>query len=603
MGTTELEEMIVSYKADLSNLTSGVQKVKEQIASVPKAAEESSRGFLGSFSKMGGGLLQFGSQLGMTVFGVKNLATTAMGLFSSLIAPNASMEQTRVAFTNLLGSSKKAGDYLKELWAFAAKTPFNFPELANDAQQMMAFGFAAKDVVPMLTDIGDAMSAMGKGQDAVAQVVMVFGQMHAAGKLNAQDMMQLTSTGIPAWRILAESMHLSVAEVQKMTTQGLIPADDAIARLRKGMHETFGGAMAAQATTFNGLLSTLEDNARAALMSFTGPIFDLAKQGLTQLGNIVTSPDFQNWAKNLGQQIGTLFTKIPWKDIGGFIAEAANWIGTLATGAKNLATPLAGIVGDFLSWAAKNDLMGKLGLAVGAIFTGISNIMTVAGGFLDWLRKGGTPAEILKDAMAGIAGAFVVMETGGLVGKAGKSLAGLIPVLASLDFEALILTGGLAGIIAGIVWLATHPDQAQKIAFNWVNQMHAMWISTWNVQQQIESLKRTIQDLLNMVSGSVNVGSWHIPMPFPGARFAMGGTTPGGPILVGERGPEILSPPAGSTVSPLTGGASGFSGSSGSSRPLHIHFEVGSREIAYAILNDIGQLQAQHVRLKTGIRR
>lgn len=39
-----------------------------------------------------------------------------------------------------------------------------------------------------------------------------------------------------------------------------------------------------------------------------------------------------------------------------------------------------------------------------------------------------------------------------------------------------------------------------------------------------------------------------------GRRFAHGGITPGGPVLVGERGPEIVSPPAGSRVSPNVGG-------------------------------------------------
>jgi len=36
--------------------------------------------------------------------------------------------------------------------------------------------------------------------------------------------------------------------------------------------------------------------------------------------------------------------------------------------------------------------------------------------------------------------------------------------------------------------------------------------------------------------------------------FANGGITPGGPIIVGERGPEIVSPPAGSRISPMSGG-------------------------------------------------
>lgn len=255
-------------------------------------------------------LLDFGSKIGMTVFGIQNLIQTAFNLGQALISPDASMEQTRVAFTHLLGSAQAAGDYLKQLQAFADSTPFNFPELTDDAQQMMAFGFSAQDVIPMLTDIGDAMAGMGKGKDVVSQIVMVFGQMHAAGKLNAQDMMQLTSTGIPAWQILADAMGLSVAQVQKMTTDGLIPADDAIKMLRQGMHDTFGGSMKEQAQTFNGLLSTLQDKIGVAWQAFTGPLFTQAKTGLKELGNLVSSPAFQQFAVDMGQKVGVAIQNV-----------------------------------------------------------------------------------------------------------------------------------------------------------------------------------------------------------------------------------------------------------------------------------------------------
>jgi tape measure domain-containing protein len=269
-----------------------------------ESAKSGLSGMLGHITGMAGGLLDFGSKVGMTIFGLQNLYQGVLSFGSALIGSDESMEQTQVAFTQLLGSSKAAGAYLKQLQDFAASTPFEFPELAQDAQQMMAFGFSAQDVIPFLTDIGDAMGDMGKGKEAVSQIVTVFGQMHAAGKLNAQDMMQLTDTGIPAWKILADSMHLSVAQVQKMTTDGLIPADDAISRLRAGMHATFGGGMQAQSKTFAGLLSTVQDNVMGAWRAFTGPLFEQAKGSLTAIGNLVSSKSFQDFATMMGERIG-----------------------------------------------------------------------------------------------------------------------------------------------------------------------------------------------------------------------------------------------------------------------------------------------------------
>lgn len=299
---------------------------EQELASATKNASESSSGFGFSLGGMIGKVMDFGSKLGMTIFGIQSFIQTAEGIGQAFIGPNASMEQTTVAFETLLGKGKATQDFLKQLQQFAAATPFTFPELATDAQHMIAFGFASKDVIPYLTNIGDAMGSMGKSAADIDHIVEIFGQMHAAGKLNAGDMMQLADEGIPAWKMLADSMHMTVPEVQKLTSQGLIPADKAIKAVSDGMHNMFGGGMAAQANTFNGLLSTFQDNIGAAWRAFTGPLFDKAKIGLTDLGNLVSSPAFQSFAKTLGTDVGNALNSIG-NTIGSIVTPALSTLG------------------------------------------------------------------------------------------------------------------------------------------------------------------------------------------------------------------------------------------------------------------------------------
>jgi len=288
----------------------GVPQATVELQKMGGEVEKTHHGLVSSGAGMVKSLLGFGSQLGLTVMGVKGLAEGAIGLGSALLGPNAAMEQTTVGFETLLGAGKKTQDFMKELQHFAAVTPFEFPELATDAQHMLAFGFSAKEVIPNLTAIGDAMSAMGKGTADIDAVVRVFGQMKAAGKANAGDMMQLADQGIPAWKFLAEAMHKTVPEVQDLSQKGLIPANVAISAMTKGMEGMFKGGMDAQSKTFIGLLSTLKDNANAALRSFTGPLFDAAKKGLTELGNLAGSKQFQDFATNAGKSMGDAFKKI-----------------------------------------------------------------------------------------------------------------------------------------------------------------------------------------------------------------------------------------------------------------------------------------------------
>ena len=127
----------------------------------------------------------------------------------------------------------------------------------------MAMGFEAREVIPLLTAAGDAVAALGLGTEAVQRVVYALGQMKAAGRVTGQDMMQLASMGIPAWRMLADAVGMTVQEAKKAAEQGLIDAETAIEGITTAIEEgDMGGMMAAQARTFNGAMSNVKDTDR-----------------------------------------------------------------------------------------------------------------------------------------------------------------------------------------------------------------------------------------------------------------------------------------------------------------------------------------------------
>ncbi|HHY49318.1 MAG TPA: tape measure protein, partial [Alphaproteobacteria bacterium] len=269
--------------------------------------EDRASGALGNVGHTLGGL----GGIAGSIVGVLGGAGVALaGLGAAGVAMNADFEQTFQAFSTLLGSADQATAFLDELRAFSASTPFEFPELAGAARKLLAFGFAAEDIVPMMTNIGDAVGALGGGQAEIDRVTMALGQMRAKGKVSAEEMMQLAELGVPAWQMLADSMGLSVAQVMDLASKGQLAADQAIPALLSGMQQTFGGAMQQQATTFNGLLSTLADNAKLALQTFTGPIFTAAKGGMEGLAAVVASPAFGEFAANAGQQLAGAMQQI-----------------------------------------------------------------------------------------------------------------------------------------------------------------------------------------------------------------------------------------------------------------------------------------------------
>ena len=74
----------------------------------------------------------------------------------------------QTAFKTLMGSTKAATKKSTlKVDAFASKTPFQTMDIDHAAAQLSVFpGTNAKDVIPDLTSIGDALSAVGKGSTA-----------------------------------------------------------------------------------------------------------------------------------------------------------------------------------------------------------------------------------------------------------------------------------------------------------------------------------------------------------------------------------------------------------------------------------------------------
>src|SRR4051812_4912801 len=188
--------------------------------------------------------------------GAAGVAAVGMG-----VKFNAGMEQSRVAFTNLLGSSSKANAMLNELYSIAAHTPFEFPQLTQATQRLIGFGMKASDVIPTMKAVGDAVAAAGGGADQIDRVSLALGQMQAKGRVSAEELNQMAESGVPALKILQEQLGLTGAQLAKKMQKGAVSADVGIAALVKGMSKRYKGAAAAQSKTFNGMLSTLKDNA------------------------------------------------------------------------------------------------------------------------------------------------------------------------------------------------------------------------------------------------------------------------------------------------------------------------------------------------------
>jgi len=256
------------------------------------------------------------------------------------------LEQAKIGFTTMTGSAVTAQKHLEDLQKFAATTPFRFDELVTASQQLQGVGFKSTQIIPILKDVGNALSAAGRIGD-LPFAIKALGDIQAKGKLAGQEIIQLANAGIPIRDVLAKELGVTTAQVIKMGEDGQISADMVFSALHKLSESRFGDAMAAQSKTFAGAMSNIGDAANIAASKAFAPLYkeisklanstaeEVAKQGddLTAIGITIGSKIAEGVGVGLGQ-IVTNIIPIALKALKGGI-DTGFGLGPLAKGASN----------------------------------------------------------------------------------------------------------------------------------------------------------------------------------------------------------------------------------------------------------------------------
>lgn len=236
-------------------------------------------------------------------FGAAGVAAATMGIKTA-----AANEQAQISFEVLLGSQQKAAAFLKEIQDFAAKTPFDMPGLRDAASRLLAVGVNAKDVIPIMTRLGDATSGMGTGAEGVQRAVLALTQIKTSGIVHGQDVLQLTEAGIPALDALAAHFKTTVAQVRKDMEAGKIKPDDLFSAIEAGEGPAFQrlkGMMDKQSTSLVGLWSTFKDNLGQTLATAFQPAVPALKKVLDFGAKAI--PEVLDGIRHFGHEIGDVF--------------------------------------------------------------------------------------------------------------------------------------------------------------------------------------------------------------------------------------------------------------------------------------------------------
>ena len=199
---------------------------------------------------------------------INNLAKGAMAFFTiskayefsqKIIAVRSQFQQLEIAFGTMLKSKEKANALMAQMTDLAAKTPFGLQEVSEGAKRLLAFQVPAQEVTETLRRMGDVAAGLGV---PMGQLIHVYGQVKAQGKLMTNDLYQFMNAGIPIIAELSKVVGKSETEIKDMVSAGKIGFAEVQAVI-KGMTDEGGlfyNLMAEQSKTLSGQLSNLEDN-------------------------------------------------------------------------------------------------------------------------------------------------------------------------------------------------------------------------------------------------------------------------------------------------------------------------------------------------------
>lgn len=330
----------------------------------------------------------------IAVAGIAGIAASLGALGVKAVQAAGSFQQTQAAMTNMLGSAERAQSLLSDLQNFAAKTPFEFNDVAAATQKFLAFGFTAEQVIPTLTAVGDAAAGVGLGKEGVDRVTLALGQMAAKAKVQSDEMLQLTEAGIPAWQMLADKIGVSVPQAMDMVSKGAVDAQTGLQALVGGMEEKFGGMMEQQSSTITGTWSNMMDGLSQTAIAVGQQISDalnlpdifaslgdslqqfaalVKEQGIGEALSQMIPPEVQAAAAVLGITLLTL--TIP--ALGSYITTAklaaAPLVGSLIPALNNAKTAFMTMPTGMAGVNAAMGTMKARAIATGTAFTGFGS--------------------------------------------------------------------------------------------------------------------------------------------------------------------------------------------------------------------------------------
>jgi phage-related protein len=442
--------------------------------------EDAGRQAEGLRSRIGGALGTAGRVATGALLGIGAAAVAGFGLaMNSAISMNASLEQSTMQFTTLMGDADMAADHVAMLFELGAKTPFETEPIIQASKHLQVFGGAALNTEENLILIGDAAAAVGAPFDEVA---FWTGRMYSAiqgGQPFGEAAARLQELGLltPEVRQQMEGLQQSGADVNEVWGA------------MEGQLGTFTGAMEMQAGSWAGITSTLSDTLQMLAANALAPFFELAKNAVQGFSDLLNSPAIQEGIAALAEKLTAI------------IQNVAEFIQEFGRGMEVLGNPVLAL-GEALDNFIPEETMTRVWDFLLGIDSLIQPVINAVTQFVSW-----------KDVLAALAVVIGVALAPVIAGIIGAVVAVAAPILAVIAVVALLRNawendwGGIQGKVQAVI------DFVVPLVQNGLGAIQAWWETNGaSILAKAQEIFGGIQATVQRVIGAV-IGWWNTNWP------------------------------------------------------------------------------------------
>lgn len=350
-------------------------------------------------------------------------------------------------------------------------TAFGLGDAATAAATLSAAGIkSGEDMTNTLKSVANVAAASGR---AFNDIGVIFSSVASRGKLMGDDMLQLSSSGVPVLQLLGTYLGKTSKEVSDMVSKGQIDFHTFSEAMRIGL----GEAALSSGNTLAGSFA----NVRAALSRLTEPVFTAAIQALVDVFK-QAAPAIDAMGKQLG-------------NIPPFIIPIAAAFGAMAL--SGLAPVIANIPVLSALLGPLSGLLSALGGPVGIAIAAFAGLVAVS--------------PPLQDALGNLLSAFG--ELGNALGPIfGAAIDAIVPVLNSIVD---VLGGAFAAVVNGAA------DLIKQLADAITGLSTGGGFDAW--LQSMQPVADFVMSILQSALDGLSTGAGLIVEAFSGFGEAVGG--------------------------------------------------------------------------------